>query len=69
MEQTRPCRTERLPDRWRASVSSPRLGRTLAVPAPVPWLTGTPGVIRWLGPPLCPQAAQILPVWLGEKPV
>ncbi|HYZ34516.1 MAG TPA: CoA transferase [Crenalkalicoccus sp.] len=50
-----------------AHVFEPRLGRTLAVPAPVPRLTGTPGAIRWLGPSLGAQAAEILSEWLGEK--
>jgi succinyl-CoA:(S)-malate CoA-transferase subunit B len=49
-----------------ARVFEPRLGRDLAVPAPVPRLTGTPGGIRWLGPPLDAHAREILSEWLGQ---
>ena len=50
-----------------ARVFEPRLGRDLAVPAPVPRMTETPGVIRWLGPPLDAHAVEILSEWLGEE--
>jgi succinyl-CoA:(S)-malate CoA-transferase subunit B len=50
-----------------ARVFEPRLGRPLAVPAPVPRLTGTPGGIRWLGPPLDAHAREILSEWLGKE--
>lgn len=49
-----------------ARVHEPRLDRSVAVPAPVPRLTGTPGGIRWLGPPLDAHRADILAEWLGE---
>ena len=51
-----------------ARVPEPRLGRSLAVPAPVPRMTGTPGAIRWLGPPLDAHAREILAEWLGQAP-
>lgn len=51
-----------------ARVHDARLGRALAVPAPVPRLTGTPGAIRWLGPPLDAHAREVLSDWLGEEP-
>lgn len=49
-----------------ARVHEPRLGRSVAVPAPVPRLTGTPGAIRWLGPPLDAHREEILRDWLGQ---
>jgi succinyl-CoA:(S)-malate CoA-transferase subunit B len=51
-----------------ARIFEPRLGRTLAVPAPVPRLTGTPGAIRWLGPALDAHAREILAEWLDQAP-
>jgi succinyl-CoA:(S)-malate CoA-transferase subunit B len=45
----------------------PRLGRDVALPAPVPRLTGTPGAIRWLGPALDADAPAILAEWLGKE--
>jgi crotonobetainyl-CoA:carnitine CoA-transferase CaiB-like acyl-CoA transferase len=50
-----------------ARMFEPRLGRDLAVPAPVPRLSGTPGGIRWLGPPLDAHAREILSEWLGKE--
>jgi crotonobetainyl-CoA:carnitine CoA-transferase CaiB-like acyl-CoA transferase len=49
-------------------IFEPRLGRELALPAPVPRLTGTPGAIRWLGPSLDADAQAILAEWLGQDP-
>jgi len=47
-------------------VADPRLPQPLAIPAPVPRLTGTPAEVRWLGPPLDAHRAEILRDWLGE---
>lgn len=46
-------------------MADPRLTRPLAIPAPVPRLTGTPAEVRWLGPPLDAHRAEILRDWLG----
>ncbi len=47
-------------------IADPRLAKPLAIPAPVPRLTGTPAQVRWLGPPLDAHRAEILREWLGE---
>ncbi len=49
-------------------VADPRLSRPLAIPAPVPRLTGTPAHVKWLGPPLDAHRDAILGEWLGGKP-
>jgi len=49
-----------------ARVMEPRLGQEVAVPAPVPRLTATPGRLRWLGPPLGVHRDEVLAEWLGE---
>lgn len=48
-------------------MADPRLSRPLAIPAPVPRLTGTPAEVKWLGPPLDAHRADILRDWLGSK--
>jgi len=50
-----------------ARVFEPRLNRSIAVAAPVPRLTETPGRVRWLGPPLGIHRDEILKEWLGQE--
>ncbi len=50
-----------------ARVFEPRLNRSVAVPAPVPRLTETPGRVRWLGPPLGVHRDDILREWRGTE--
>ncbi len=51
-----------------ARVHEPRLDRDVAIAAPVPRLTRTPGRVRWLGPALGIHRADILREWLGDSP-